>query len=347
MELTRRTLVKSTLATGVACASAALGATLAVAEESGAVSKPILPLPADLAALPAIVATKWATVSEEPGHSIEGIVFDAAGTMYCCHRYSVGEGESKKTVSEVLTFSADGEPSVYATKEGAAFNGLAFDADDRMYIADMTGHIWQFDAESQEFVELPSTYEGAQIMPNDIVFGPTGDLYVADFSGNALNPAGGVYRLTVADGFQTVVPFQQGMRTCNGIAFAPNGAHLWVAETSMNRIMRIGVAEDGSAKTGFLDACVVYQGQGTAGPDSTRIDADGNVYQAYMPAGRALVLDATGVPIANILVEDREAGATMMTTCPGIDPAAARGYLAGYGTGGSYIFTFDAFAAGK
>ena len=346
MKVTRRSLMKSAAIASAACAMN-VTAGVAVADEAAAIEIPAFPLPPDIAALPAITAKKWATIAEEPGHSIEGLVFDAEGTLYCTHRYSVGEGDQKVTVSEVLTFSADGEPSVFATKEGAAFNGLAFDVEGALFIADMTGHIWRYDAATEEYAELPSMFDGVQIMPNDIVFGPTGDLYVADFSGNALNPAGGVYRLTAADGFQTVEPFQTGMRTCNGIAFSPDGTQLWVAETSMNRIVRIGVAEDGTAKKGFLDACIIYQGQSAAGPDSTRVDANGNVYQAYMPDGRALVLNAKGIPVANVLVEDRDTGATMMTTCPGIDPSEPKGYLAGYGAGGSFIFTFDALAAGK
>jgi hypothetical protein len=78
-----------------------------------------------------------------------------------------------------------------------------------------------------------------------------------------------------------------------------------------------------------------------------RIDVNGNVYQAYMPAGRAVVFDANGIPICNVLLENRDEGITMMSTCPAINPVEPLGYLAAYGADGSYIFTFEALASGK
>jgi sugar lactone lactonase YvrE len=198
-------------------------------------------------------------ISDQPGHSIEGLVFDADGVLHCCHRYSIGEGDTKVTVSEVLALGADGEPSVVLVKEGASFNGLAFGGNGELFIADMTGRIWLKEAVSSELVELPSTYDDHQIMPNDVVLGATGDLYVADFSGNAMKSDAGIYRLLAAEDYQVVEEFQGNLHTCNGLAFSPDGAYLWVAETSMNRILRFSVAPDGSAKQDFLDACVVYQ----------------------------------------------------------------------------------------
>ncbi len=351
MNVTRR----AALAAGVGALAMAPGtaaraslATTAVGDESARSMSAegtldVNPLPSDLAGLPQIEATLWATVSSENGHSLEGLVFDAAGRLYCCHRFSRERDGEKVTTSEVLMFDDDGASSVCASREGAAFNGIAFGPDGRAFLADMTGHILALDLASGEFAELPSSCDGHQIMPNDVVLGPNDDLYIADFSGNAFAADGGVYRLHAADSYQTIELVQGGLRTCNGIAFTPDRSHLWVAETSMNRVVRIAIdPQTGDAKTGFLDACVVYQGQGTAGPDSMRVDASGNVYQAFMPDGRAVVFNAKGIPIANVLPVDRSEGTAMMSTCPGLSPLEPRGYLAAYGKGGAYMYSFAA-----
>ena len=94
-----------------------------------------------------------------------------------------------------------------------------------------------------------------------------------------------------------------------------------------------------------MDVSVVYQGQGSAGPDSTRVDEKGNVYQAYYPGGRALVLNASGVPVANILVENREIGDALFTASIALRPNETKGYLLSCGARGANIMEFESLAA--
>ncbi len=300
-------------------------------------------LPSDITNLPEITATLWVTVSDDAADRMEGPIFDEKGALYVCHRHTPSDGRVK--TSKVLKISADKQVDTFYELEGGDFNGLALHEDGRLFIADMSGHIRVVDEKGEALDELPCFCGEVAILPNDLVFGKNGDLYIANFAGNALNPAGGVYRLTAESKYQTMVVFQEGLHTPNGLCFSNDYQSLWVAETSTNRILKIGVAEDGSAKTGFLDVSVVYQGQGSAGPDSTRVDEKGNVYQAYYPGGRALVLNASGVPVANILVENREIGDALFTASIALRPNETKGYLLSCGARGANIMEFESLAA--
>lgn len=299
-------------------------------------------LPSDIAALPFEYAKPWVTVSESDKDRLEGPIFSEDGMLYVCHRATAEDGAKN---SEVLKISEDGTIDVFCSKNDCEFNGLAFDAQGRLCIADMTGHIWVADESGEIVDELPCECEGVKILPNDLALGATGDLYVPNFGGNAFSVAGGVYRITKESNYQVIVPFQLELRTPNGLAFSPDGTALWVAETCMNRILKFGVAEDGTVKTGFLDACVVYQGQGTAGPDSMRIDKEGNIYQAYYPGGRALVFTPAGLPVKNVLVEGREKGEGIFTASLAISSKENKGYLLSCGVGGARILTFESLAS--
>lgn len=299
-------------------------------------------LPSDIAALPVEFAKPWVVISESDKDRLEGPIFSEDGMLYVCHRMT---GEDGMKTSEVLKISEDGAMEVFCSQDDCEFNGLAFDSDGRLCIADMKGHIWVADESGEIVGELPCECEDAKILPNDLALGATGDLYVPNFGGNAMNAAGGVYRITKESDYQEILPFQLELRTPNGIAFSPDGSAVWVAETCMNRILKFGVAEDGSVKTGFLDACLVYQGQGTAGPDSMRIDKDGNIYQAYYPGGRALIFSASGIPVKNVLVEGRDKGEGIFTASLAISPKENKGYLLSCGVGGARILTFESLAS--
>ena len=76
-----------------------------------------------------------------------------------------------------------------------------------------------------------------------------------------------------------------------------------------------------------------------------RVDEKDNVYQAYYPGGGgALVLNASGVPIANILVENREIGDALFTASIALRPNETKGYLLSCGARGANIMEFESLA---
>ena len=312
-------------------------------------SSAALALPSDVAALPTIVAQEFAEVA--PGSAtdaLEGLVFDADGFMYVCHRFREKAGDEEVTSSEICRIDEDGAVERFAYKANASFNGIAVHEDGRFFVADMSGHVWVYPAQGGDEPdgELPLDNVGAEVkvLPNDLVFDTnTGDLYLANFNGGMLSPTGGVYRLSAESGYQEGNEVLGGLVTPNGITFDLGCSSLFVSETGLNRILKVSL-KDGAANPGFLGCCVVYQGQGANGPDSSRLDADGNLYQAFYPDGRAVVFNASGIPVANVVPFDRADREGWKTSSLALHPSKPEGYLISGGTRGMWVLKFDALA---
>lgn len=355
----RETLKVASLAAAVAVAGGALAST-ARADEINVEAAGVQPdvaalaaeaafaLPSDVAALPTIVAEQFAEVA--PGSdtdALEGIVCSADGTVYVCHRFRESVDGEEVTSSEICTIDVEGTVERFVYKANASFNGIAIHEDGRFFVADMAGHIWVYPAEggAEPLEELPLSGSETPILPNDLIFDVnTGDLYFVNFDSSLQNPTGGVYRLTAASEYQELNEVLGGLVTPNGITFDLGCGSLYVSETGLNRILKVKVA-DGVAGTGFLDVCVVYQGQSVHGPDSSRLDADGNFYQAFYPAGRAVVFNKDMVPVANVVPFDRAGGEGWKTSSLAISPTEAAGYLISGGSRGMWVLKFPTLAA--
>ena len=335
-------------------ANAALGETPqdgASADASALAQTAALALPSDVASLPTIVAQPFAEIA--PGSStdaLEGLVFDREGSMYVCHRFRETVSGEEVTSSEICKIDDEGDVERFVYKANASFNGIAIHEDGRFFVADMSGHIWLYPADAGEDTEpideLPLDGVGAsgKILPNDLVFDAnTGDLYFVDFNASMSNPVGGVYRASAESDYREINEVIGGLVTPNGITFDLGCTSLYVSETGLNRVIKVSL-KDGVANPGFLGCCVVYQGQGVHGPDSSRLDADGNFYQAFYPAGRALVFNADMVAIANVVPFDRDSRQGWKTSSLALHPTRPEGYLISGGERGMWVLKFDALA---
>ena len=310
-----------------------------------------LALPSDVAMLPMIVAQPFAEIAPgSPTDALEGLVFDREGSMYVCHRFRETVSGEEVTSSEICKVDGDGGVERFIYKPNASFNGIAIHEDGRFFVADMAGHIWLYPADASEDAapvdELPLEGMGAsgKILPNDLVFDAnTGDLYFVDFNANMINPVGGVYRASAESDYQEINEVIGGLVTPNGITFDLGCTSLYVSETGLNRIIKVSLKE-GTANLGFLGCCVVYQGQGVHGPDSSRLDAGGNFYQAFYPAGRAIVFNADMVAVANVVPFDRESRQGWKTSSLALHPTKPEGYLISGGERGMWVLKFDALA---
>lgn len=350
---TRRDAVKLGVAGTVAVAAASSLRGVARADEGSEVDvasiaeRAVLALPSDVAGLPVIAAQEFAEIAPGSGSdALEGVVCGAGGTVYVCHRFKEEVGGEEVTSSEICKVDADGGVERFAYKADASFNGIAIHQDGRFFVADMSGHIWVYSQEGgdEPQEELPLGDADTTILPNDLVFDAnTGDLYFVNFNSSVVNPTGGVYRLSAESDYQELNEVVGGLVTPNGITFDLECSSLYVSETALNRILKIKVA-DGVAGTGFLDTRVVYQGQGANGPDSSRLDADGNFYQAFYPAGRAVVFNRDMIPVANVVPFDRDGGEGWKTSSLAISPTAAEGYLISGGERGMWLLKFPTLA---
>lgn len=221
--------------------------------------------------------------------------------------------------------------------------GSAFHRDGRLFVGCLSGELLIINSDSSHTFLRP-TYHGKRLSINDLVFDRQGNIYVTDFNGTAVEPTGGVYRLSV-DGL-TVQPVLLHLASPNGVSLSPEGKVLWVGETTRNTILRIELMLDGITPAPVDGVTCVYYSSGFPGPDSNRVDSKGNLYQCIMGQGRVVILNPVGIPVANIIVEGRDEGKTLRTANLAFKPGTDEGYLVTSGKAGAWICKFKGLAQG-
>ena len=299
-----------------------------------------LNLPPELKNVDTVEAEPWLQISEtNPG--IEGPVFDEEGNLYLC--------DSSPVIPEnhILKITPDKEiETVWTGTEDP--NGLAFDQDGRLYAGcRASGVVLAMDKDGSNVETIAPTYEGKTLMMNDVCISKAGNLYVTDWQGTIVDPIGGVYMLTKESGYKDAVQVVGNLASPNGVSLSPAGDTLWVGVTLGNYVLKVSLAGEGVVAP-MLGLVPVYYNTGSDGPDSNKTDSAGNMYQAFMPGGRAVVFDSTGVPVQNILIPERAEGKLTMSSNLIIKPGTKEGYLLTSDfMNGAWIYSFDALAEGK
>jgi lactonase len=293
------------------------------------------PLPPELVNLPTIIAKPWLEVDASQDTLIEGPAFDRAGNLFvnsirdCC----------------VLKISSQKKISVVLSRTKFVPDGNAFHKDGRLFIACLSGELVAMNPDGSNVTYYMVKHQGKPQKMNDLVFDAEGNLYVTDFTGNIASPTGGVFRYS-AD-FQTVQPVVEHLATPNGISLSPEGDVLWVGETNRNTILNIGLMPDGINLDPIGGVSVAYYSTGTpGGPDSNKVDIDGNLYQCIMAQGRVVVLNRSGIPVANVVVSGRDEGKHLRTANLAFKPGTDEGYITASGEGGAWIYKFKGLAKG-
>jgi gluconolactonase len=189
-------------------------------------------------------------------------------------------------------------------------NGLAFDAEDRLVMADHGNRqISRLNEENYTRVALADRFEGKRLnSPNDLVFRSNGDIYFTDppygLARLNENPAkeldfNGVFRLTPQGELSLLT---RELTFPNGVAFSPDERTLYVAVSDPRRPiwMAYDVRSDGGVENGrvFFDATSLAR-EGRRGlPDGMAVDRHGNLF-ATGPGG-VLVLTPDGLHLGTI-----------------------------------------------
>jgi gluconolactonase len=224
----------------------------------------------------------------------EGPVWDPHGFLY------VSDEEKNKLVrvypdGRVETVLEIGDP-----------DGSTLDAKGRLVTtASVLRAIIQVDPDGKYKV-LADKYDGKKFnSPNDVILGPDGALYFTDPTLDL--PKGekqeiayqGVYRLGT-DGSVRLLTTE--LAQPNGLAFSPDGRHLYIDDTQRQDIRVYEVSSNGEVKNGRLFG----KEAGSGGvPDGMRVDRKGNVF--VTGPGGIWVWDPQGNHLGTILMPESTA----------------------------------------
>jgi lactonase len=310
------------------------------------IRKSLVPIPPQEMSLPIIMAEPWFQIVSEPHVILEGPAFDRDGNLFVT---SVIDGRVYK-ITPNKKISVIFNNSVYMPGD------CAIHKDGRLFLACVSGQVIIINPDGSNLTEIKARYEGKPFAPDGIVFDSEGNFYVTDLGNLATAvgaPTGGVYRFS-AD-FKTVHPIIQNLGAANGIALAPKGVsipsafpvayELWVAESSVNRLIHLRLQEDGITPA-HPPANVAYYFSGDVGPDSNAIDAEGNLYQTIAMQGRILILNKAAIPVAQVLVPGRDEGKNLLVTNLAFKPGTDEGYITLTSIDGGWVFKFHGLADG-
>lgn len=208
------------------------------------------------------------------------------------------------------------EPSGYSgsapfTGREPGSNGLTFDSRGRLVMCQHGDRRIARRELDGTITVVADKFDGKRFnSPNDLVYGPKGDLYFTDPPfGQPRPPAReidftGVYRVAL-DGTVTLVTRE--LNAPNGIAFSPDGNTLYVSNSSRARPvwMAYPVQADGSVGAGREFARATASGPGA--PDGMKVDEKGNLFatgpggvHVFAPDGTLLGRILTGQPTGNV-----------------------------------------------
>ncbi len=217
---------------------------------------------------------------------IEGPAVDSKGNLFAVNYQSEG------TIGIVDT---EGKAAVYATLTGGSIgNGIRFDPEDNMYIADYVNHnVLLIPAGKSE--ALIYAHEASLNQPNDLAIAPNGTLYASD--PNWEEGTGQIWRID-QEGFHLL---EANMGTTNGIEVSPGGEYLYVNESVQRRIWRYDLDGDGLP----LNKQLFFEFE-DYGLDGMRCDNRGNLYVCRYDAGMVVVLSPEGEVIREVILKGRK-----------------------------------------
>jgi gluconolactonase len=210
-------------------------------------------------------------------------------------------------------------------------NGLTFDAQDRLVMADHGNRqIARLVDSNFTRVTIAARYEGKKLnTPNDLVFHPNGDLYFTDppYGLNGINSSpdkelsfNGVYRLK-PNGELTLLA--KDITFPNGIAISPDGRTLYIAVSDGTAPVWFAydIQQDGTIanKRVFFDAKPLAAQKRAGAPDGMKVDKNGNLFATgpggvlvFSPSGKHLGTIMTGETTSNVAFGDD--GSTLYMT---------------------------------
>ena len=206
---------------------------------------------------------------------IEGPACDAEGNLYAVNY------ERQHTIGKV---TPDGTASVFVElPTGSVGNGIRFNSEGFMYIADYTNHnVLKVDMETREI--SVHAHEPTMNQPNDLAIGVNDMLYASDPNWNA--STGQIWRVDT-DG--KVTRLEADMGTTNGIEVSPDEKILYVNESAQRNVWAYDLSPDGEISNKRL--LIQFP---DFNMDGMRCDIEGNLYITRHGKGTVAKLSPAG-----------------------------------------------------
>lgn len=206
---------------------------------------------------------------------IEGPQCNAAGDIFAVNFAKQG------TIGRV---TPDGKGEIFLTLPGDSVgNGIVFDQQGRMYIADYPKHnVLRVDMASKK-IEVFG-HDDRMNQPNDLAIDAEGNLYASD--PNWGDNTGQLWRV---DKSGKVSRIAEKLGTTNGIEVSPDGKTLYVNESVQRGIWKFPIRTDGT-----LGDRVLLKQFDDHGFDGMRCDVDGNLYVTRYGKGTVVKLSPAG-----------------------------------------------------
>lgn len=218
---------------------------------------------------------------------IEGPAVDKQGNLYAVN---FGKEGTIGIVNE------KGEGSIFTKLPGKSVgNGIRFDKDDTMFIADYVGHnVLQIKNGSEKVTVWAHNPDMSQ--PNDLAIAPNGTIYLSD-----PNWAESTGRIWMVNASNEIVLLEDGMGTTNGIEVSPDGQYLYVNESVQRNIWKYEITKEGTLanKTKFLTFA-------DFGMDGMRCDEKGNLYVTRYDKGTVAIVSPEGQLIKEVQLKGKK-----------------------------------------
>jgi sugar lactone lactonase YvrE len=206
---------------------------------------------------------------------IEGPNCDKDGNIYAVNF------QKQQTIGKV---TPAGKGEIFVTLPGKSTgNGIVFDKQGFMYIADYVGHnVLKVDMKTKDITVF--AHEPKMNQPNDLAIAPDGTLYASD--PNWGKDTGQVWRIDKS-GKVTLAAGKMG--TTNGIEVSPDGKTLYVNESVQRSIWAFPIEAGGAF--GEKKLLKKFDDHGF---DGMRCDVAGNLYVTRHGKGTVVVVSPKG-----------------------------------------------------
>lgn len=228
------------------------------------------------------VPTKVASIST----FAEAPVFDTDGNLYVSEPYG----------GPIHVITPQGKVAIWANLDGA--NGHKILSDGTHLVCERVRKlILRLDADGNVIGEAAAECGGNLLRaPNDIVLDKQGGFYFTD-PGNEEDPVG---RIGYVDTSGTSHLVDEISGYPNGIALAPNGELLYVADFSNNKILVYPIHAPAEVGPKELYTELPDLGEEFGGPDGILCDETGNLFIAHLGTGKIQVIDPEGKLIRSL-----------------------------------------------